>query len=118
MRERLQALIDVFIDSDEYKARDIVDYLLANGVIVPPVWVNNIVWFYVPHRNKPFELRKGRVSTVEYTLSMKPLLTIRYNDNTLDFAKEYWGNRAFATESEARTAMEEAENALKERERV
>lgn len=115
MRERLIELIRTFCKREDVllfnrKVLDkFADYLFADGWIRPPVWVGNIVWFYVPHKDKPFELRKGRVSRVEYTLSVKPLLTIRYNDNTLDFAREYWGNRAFATESEARTAMEEAE---------
>lgn len=36
MRERLRSIIDSFVDNEQYEIEDIVDYLLANGVIVPP----------------------------------------------------------------------------------
>ena len=34
--ERLRALIDTFINCEDYKENDICDYLLTHGVIVPP----------------------------------------------------------------------------------
>ena len=50
---RLRNLINIFIDSEIYKEDDIVDYLLANGVILSPVkvgdtvYVNPYTWDYL-----------------------------------------------------------------------
>ena len=50
-RERLIGLIQTILDGvpygeiTMYTAQDIADYLLANGVIVPPCVVGQTVWF-------------------------------------------------------------------------
>lgn len=121
MKDKLQSLIDTFfcsVDINKFYSQNqkekLADWLRANGVTIPPVQLGDIVCFYIAHPDKPFELKTGRVFSVEYTFSVKPLLTIRYDDNSLDFLKKFLGYNAFTTEEEARAAMKTAEQALKE----
>lgn len=51
MRDRLRELINIFVDSEEYKEEDIADYLLTNGVIVPPCRVGDAVYKICPKCN-------------------------------------------------------------------
>lgn len=46
MRERLRSIIDSLVDNEQYEIEDIVDYLLANGVIVPPCKVGEKVYYH------------------------------------------------------------------------
>ena len=50
-RERLIELLDIIIQTGEKTLGDIADYLLANGVIVPPCKVGDKVWFNTFKKN-------------------------------------------------------------------
>ena len=110
MRERLIELLTKTFD-EQYEKRMLItpqhtsDYLLANGVIVPPVKVGDI--FYGINETSyddyevlgfKFSRRKGDDEDVLIVLTTYEMEFI-------------WGEEAFPTK-------EDAENALKERERV
>lgn len=87
----------------------IADYLLANGVIAPPVKVGTEVFFVAEWDNDVYRVIKGTL--ISYSLDAKSLwFNCRY-----DCGLNYWhpindfGERVFSTK-------EEAEKALKERE--
>ena len=103
-------------------ADKIADYLLANGVIVPPCKVGDKVWLI----NSQFDclqrrfikfVNEGYVKAIK--ISMKPMkITIEYPDvndskgrcKGADYSAQSIGKTVFLTK-------EEAENALKARER-
>ena len=112
MRERLRALIDVFVDSEEYKEEDIVDYLLANGVIVPPCKVGDIVKcdaiYYEIYRMATYS---DFETPIHHRYSAEPI-----NDEGED---DFWfWSDSIEEGTVVVCSKEEAENALKERERV
>ena len=128
MRERLIELLDkAFLKSDDNfgmpNVNQVADHLLANGVIVPPCKVGDKVWFVerrYSHFFKTFKkfVCEGYVKTIK--VSMKPMkITIEYpiaddpkgRCKGADWSAESIGKTVFLTK-------EDAENALKERERV
>lgn len=107
-RERLRKLINIFIDSEKYKEDDIVDYLLANGVITLPKLKHKQTLYLIYNKTiKPLQ-----VSSYMIRPEFNNLLQIHLYKNgfngccTLDDI----GKTVFLTK-------EEAEKALKERER-
>lgn len=54
-----------------------------------------------------FEVRKGFVLEETYHMSRKPLLVVRYDDNTLESHSGYLGISVFLTESEAKAKLKE-----------
>lgn len=96
--------IDEGFYGPELHSENVADYLLSNGVIVPPCKVGNTVWW----------LDKNRVLDmicVGFLKTHKKLL-VTIARNTNDFTTHYyaiWNKEVFLTK-------EEAEKALKERE--
>ena len=127
MRDRLIELIDEAINDEETSYSNIADYLLANGVIVPPckvgdtVYIHSIViWaddcgkcehFRVGGMGDPHECARTRspFKHPECTLIETEIATQRDILNWLAF--DEFGNTVFLTK-------EEAERELKEREKV
>lgn len=113
MRDRLIELIvsaDISLfGTDKPYAEVYADYLLANGVIVPPCKVGDTVYFVVEFdEDCKCYVDKGRVYAIiqnENTLwlSVRYLSGLRYDHTPNDF-----GKTVFLTK-------EEAEKALKER---
>ena len=54
-----------------------------------------------------FEVRKGFVLEETYHMSRKPLLVVRYDDNSLDSYRGYLGNDVFLTQAEAEQKLKE-----------
>lgn len=54
MRDRLIQLIDEAINDEETSYSNIADYLLANGVIVPPCKVGDTVYEIIPKCSAPW----------------------------------------------------------------
>ena len=54
-----------------------------------------------------FEVRKGFVLEETYHMSRKPLLVVRYDDNSLKSHSGYLGISVFLTKSEAEAKLEE-----------
>lgn len=97
---------DCFMES---VAEDLADYLLANGVIVPPCKVGQTVFYANPHQ---FDFAfRGKI--LSYSLDAAHLWFNCHYDNGLNIWHpiEDLGKTVFLTK-------EEAERALKEREKV
>lgn len=113
MRERLTQLIhdahtaiaDRDDNRDTYTA--IADYLLGNGVIVPPVKVGQTVWAIEKYRGKPIAIIEGKAQMVGVTSrSVKVLLR-----NHKDFNKTFvFGKTVFLTREAAEAALKAREN--------
>ena len=56
-----------------------------------------------------FEVRKGFVLEETYHMSRKPLLVVRYDDNSLKSHSGYLGISVFLTKSEAEQKLKEME---------
>lgn len=63
------------------------------------------VYFIEFHADGNHQIRSGFASSVEYFACYKPLVTIRYNDNTLESTKHYLGLNAFMTREEAEAKL-------------
>ena len=57
-----------------------------------------------------FEVRKGFVLEETYHMSRKPLLVVRYDDNSLKSHSGYLGISVFLTKSEAEQKLKEMES--------
>ena len=115
MRDRLIKLLDdLGVDDDWYDNQDIADQLIENGVIVPPCKVGDTVYMLFVGEITPFLIYQSRrEENVDFITSCydsrgydtrgKPVLTT--------FCDYHIGKTVFLTK-------EEAERALKEREKV
>lgn len=76
-----------------------------------PTLVNNAeYWLKVYFKLKDyedFEVRKGFVLEETYHISRKPLLVVRYDDNSLKSHSGYLGISVFLTKSEAEAKLKE-----------
>jgi hypothetical protein len=105
MKDRLIELLDIIIQPGEKTMGDIADYLLSNGVIVPPCKVGDTVYFLCRDQE-----------TYEWYICEKEVYSITVYDNSThiyvspicSFIEMEIGYRLFLT-------REEAEKALKER---
>ena len=104
MRDRLIELLRAIAHENCFSSvANITDYLLANGVIVPPCKVGDIL-YYLDRYSKSIETDTVKYFTVTKN-GCKPVLE-RHN---VKFWEMYeWGETVFLTK-------EEAEQALKER---
>lgn len=113
-RERLRTLIDMFIDCEDYKGEDIVDYLLTHGVILPACNVGDTVWLTLELLQGGQELVKSRCVKITIISDRQIVYSMHINDraigNTLEFYDDDFGRSVFLS-------REEAEKALKEREK-
>lgn len=96
----------------ELKAEIVADFLLENGVIVPPVKVGdtvytNVSWqgWYLRDKDKPY---KAKVVYIGINGS-KNYVNVVYekNDNMLTFTFDEIGDRIFLTREEAEKALAE-----------
>ena len=123
-RERLIELIDdsnvlqccgCHYNSIDYYKNKIADYLLANGVIVPPCKVGDTLFF----ADAIFgEVLKAKVIVIEINYFTEPQLwlTIEYN-SPYTGTQEYKSRIDLMIGKTVFLTKEEAEKALKERER-
>ena len=106
MRDRLRELINIFVDSEEYKEEDIADYLLANGIIVPHCKVGDTVyavWRGDVLEAKVFGVRINLYKRIEIFLD----LSVREKDDWYTFSKTLLFNHdVFLTKEEAEAVLE------------
>ena len=76
---------------------DIADYLLANGVIAPPVKVGDVVWVV--------DYILDTLCVFEYEVNETMLFHLMFHENEC-FG---WGKTVFATKKEAKRALAERE---------
>lgn len=109
MRERLRKLIDVFVDNEEYKEEDIVDYLLANGVIVPPMKLGQICFEPCDWRNEVDECRVSSI-TQKADGSLKIRITNLHYRSAYEITIDKIGKTVFFTKEEAKNALKARES--------
>lgn len=83
---------------------DIEDAPTVDAVILPCKPMDT-VYFIECRTDGNHKIRSGFALSVEYSVCYKPLVTIRYDDNTLDSTKHYLGLKAFMTREEAEAAL-------------
>ena len=117
-RDRLIELFSPFADGtyngsgtiiDGTKVDDVVDHLLANGVIVPPVQIGQKVWilYSIEKTIRCKEItsitRRQKSWTIHFTCS--DCFTVWDNDED-----EYFGKTVFLTKEEAEQKLKELNN--------
>lgn len=123
MRDRLIEILDRYGDAISFcercerpaedcegcKNEQLAEFLLANGVIVPPCKVGDEVYFVCVDENCEDYIDKGKVYTIsqnENTLwfSVRYLSGLRYDHTSSDF-----GKTVFLTKQEAKRALKGGE---------
>ena len=103
MRDKLIQLITKLLQPNEtVSVEEIADYLLAEGVIVPPVKVGQTVYYPIHHLNKVEELE---VCEISYRRG-KIYIYARY----IIFTANDINKLFFLTREEAEEALERSEN--------
>ena len=110
MRDGLIDLIDGFRELDAPQdgrswTEHLADHLLANGVIVPPVKVDQNVWYFSTIKDKrilPF-VNRAKITKIEITSKS---VKFYFAENKY-FALSEFGKTVFATKEEAERALAE-----------
>ena len=107
MRERLIELLKkanyiVKRNGFEFNANVMADYLLAEGVIVPPCKVGDTVWFTSELYEKPFQ-------TVITSIEVYEEETVICASSGTEWHYEDFGKTVFLTKEEAEQALAERE---------
>ena len=89
---------------------DEVDYLLANGVIVPPVEVGQTVWHLIQQYNGTFRIDEGKISMLTQKADKSWRLRITVNSSVWGFTPNEIGTRYFLTKEEAEEKLKELKN--------
>lgn len=106
-RERLIELLDIIIQPGEKTLGDIADYLLANGVIVLPCKVGDIV-YEICERRRSGKWQEAIVERVVHgiEIGIDNILTARCGTTTYVYLSRL-GETLFLTKEEAEKALEE-----------
>ena len=103
----LEAIHNEFIDLTTYDITAIADYLLANGVIVPPCKVGDVVWFDTYKKNGTVSLgiQPHKVDRIDVicVVGEKELIETKLHG-------WYFGESVFLTKEEAEKALRERNN--------
>lgn len=124
MRDRLIELVkssSQYISDDDYLVEKIADHLIANGVIVPPCKIGDVVYI----RNKPWHIEQDGISSCQITnltitQNKKGVWTKKYRamyllngktiDSQINFSFDDIGKTVFLTREEAEQKLKESEN--------
>lgn len=113
MRDRLMALINDVVHPCHAGA--LADYLLANGVIVPPCKVGDVVYylnFYnhlMLYKDKYYEAEVTRIVITKHGVSV--VIRIRGEHTTYEIPYVEFGKNVFLTREEAEQALKGEQNA-------
>ena len=110
MRDRLIELLEEFLDLG-YSSSHVADYLLANGVIVPPCKVGDMVYFNKAEIDETCPAKVIKICNNFYTPSMPLWITIEYESKLIGRQEVEMGSDVF--ELLCFPTKEEAEQALK-----
>lgn len=106
-RDRLIELVD---KAKEEYANDITDHtetdyivecLLNNGVIVPPCYIGQEIWYLCEHYDGSVEIKKGKISMLQQKADKSWKFRITINSSVWDFKVDDIGVRYFLTKEEA-----------------
>ena len=79
-----------------------VDYLLANGVIVPMCYIWQPIWYICEHIYAgTVEIEEGKISMIQQKADKSWKFRITVNSSVWDFTPEKIGTRYFLTKEEA-----------------
>ena len=95
---------------DRAEANDIADYLLANGVIVPPCYIGQTVYQLYEKYNGDFIIRQGEVSAIQQKADKSWKIRITHNSSVWELKIEDIGVRYFLTKEEAEEKLKELNN--------
>ena len=104
MRDRLIELLDWNFGWIEAEASEVADYLLENGVIVPPCKIGDKVYMLVTRKTHSFEFEEGkrmlRVDNQHTFIKQTHLTKLNFFKVLDDF-----GKTVFLTRGEAERAL-------------
>ena len=116
MRDRLIELVDAFaenVDVKEWYSEEvgerIADHLLKNGVIVPPCYIGQEIWYIRNHYDGRIEIIKGKVSMIQQKADKSWKIRITVNSSVWDFTPNEIGTEYFLTREEAEKSLERRE---------
>ena len=117
MRDRL---IELLKQADKYasgvctdydEAQEVcADYLLAKGVIVPPCYIGQEIWYIRKHYDGRIEIIKGKVSMIQQKADKSWKIRITVNSSVWDFTPNEIDTEYFLTKEQAERALERSAN--------
>ena len=87
----------------------IADYLLANGVIVPPVTIGQKVWELCQWKYRDTEIREGKISMIQQKADKSWKIRISVNHFVYDITPDKIGKTIFLTREEAEAKLKGGE---------
>ena len=113
MRDRLIEIISEYMNLEAMfsgATGKFADHLLANGVIVPPCYIGQEIWYIRNHYDGRIEIIKGKVSMLQQKSDKSWKIRITVNSSVWDFTSNEIGTEYFLTREEAEKALERGEN--------
>ena len=113
MKDRLIKLIQNSVNGcARHWAEIIADYLLANGVIVPPCKVGQTVWLIksLNWQRTEWGIEEGKISMIQQKVDKSWKFRISNNGSVSDYTINTIGKTVFLTREEAEQALKESEN--------
>lgn len=89
----------------------IADYLLANGVIVPPCKVGDMVWLIksLNWQQTEWGIKEGKISMIQQKADNSWKFRVTENHSVQDYTVDRIGKTVFLTKEEAVKALKGAE---------
>ena len=109
-REKLIELIKHIVIP--YFAEQIADYLLENGIIVPPAYIGQTAYYLFRGFNTN-EIIEGKVSMIQQKADKSWKIRLSYRGRLSDFTVEDFGKNVFFTYEAAEKALKEANDERK-----
>ena len=107
-RERLIEICDTNNGwVDEVPAEKFADYLLANGVIVPPCKVGDMVWLIksLNWQRTEWGIKEGKISMIQQKADKSWKFRITENHSVSDYTVDKIGKTVFLAKEEAEKAL-------------
>ena len=114
-RDRLIELLDGFVfgtqiavnsvEWDSTKVKELADYLLANGVIVPPCEIGQKIWYVYKHYDGRPDIEEGKISMLTQKTDKSWHLRITVNSSVWGFTPNEIGTKYFLTKEEAEAEL-------------
>ena len=98
-----------YIDEEDFSNEQVAEYLLANGVIVPPCKVGDKVWLIksLNWQQTEWEIKEGKISIIQQKADKSWKFRVTENHSVKDYTVEKIGKTVFLTREEAEKALAE-----------
>ena len=114
MCDRLIELLDKTFNKQYEKMRLIspqhtAEFLLANGVVVPPCKVGDTVWLIksLNWQQTEWEIKEGKISMIQQKADKSWKFRVTENHSVKDYTVEKIGKTVFLTREEAEAKLKE-----------